>query len=65
MDRYRLTLTIGARTIMRGWWADLPTAELKYTRWIGERGSINGTRITLTDDADNGQVLQSWSDETR
>ncbi|MFE7113532.1 hypothetical protein ACFU98_45870 [Streptomyces sp. NPDC057575] len=42
MDRYQLPLAIGARTIMRGWWSDLPTAERKYLRWIGERGSVNG-----------------------
>ncbi|MCX5144649.1 hypothetical protein [Streptomyces sp. NBC_00338] len=64
MDRYRLTLTIGARTIARGWWADLPTAERKYTRWIGERGGVDGARITLTDEEDGGRILQSWPDET-
>ncbi|MEU1494849.1 hypothetical protein ABZ456_31975 [Streptomyces sp. NPDC005776] len=64
MDRYRLTLTIGALTVMCGWWSDLPTAERKYTRWIGERGSINGTRITLTDEADDGRVLKSWPGRT-
>jgi hypothetical protein len=45
---------------MHGWWADLPTAEKKYTRWIGERGSRPGARITLTDEADGGRVLKSW-----
>lgn len=65
MDRYRATLTIGARTIMRGWWADLPTAERKYLRWIGERGGVDDTRIRLTDEADGGRVLKSWPDETR
>lgn len=49
---------------MRGWLSDLPTAELKYTRWIGERGSINGTCITPTDEADDGRVLKSCSGRT-
>lgn len=64
MSRYRLTLAIHGQTIMRGWWKALPTAERKYLRWIGERGSIDGTRITLTDEADDGRVLKAWPDET-
>ncbi|MFK4213767.1 hypothetical protein [Streptomyces sp. NPDC030920] len=60
MDRYRLTLAIGARTIMRGWWPDLPTAERKYLRWIGERGSVNGARVTLADETADGRTLKSW-----
>ncbi|MET7645010.1 hypothetical protein ABZS83_15455 [Streptomyces sp. NPDC005426] len=44
--------------------SDLPTAELKYTRWIGERGSINGTCITPTDEAADGRVLKSCSGRT-
>ncbi|MEV7715264.1 hypothetical protein [Streptomyces sp. NPDC088270] len=59
MDRYRLTLTIGTRTIMRGWWPDLPTAERKYLRWIGERGSVNGARVTLADETADGSTLKS------
>ncbi|MFF0291011.1 hypothetical protein [Streptomyces sp. NPDC005262] len=51
MDRYHVTLSIGARTVMRGWWSDEAAAERKYTRWIGERGGVDGARITLTDEA--------------
>ncbi|MET7495116.1 hypothetical protein [Streptomyces sp900116325] len=65
MDRYHLTLTIGARTVMRGSWSDQATAERKYKRWIGERGGVDGARITLTDEADGGRVLKSWPDEDR
>lgn len=57
VDRYRLTLSIGPRIIMRGWWAHLPTAEKKYTRWIGERG--HNTLIDLVDEV-TGEVLRSW-----
>ncbi|WP_405699029.1 hypothetical protein OG209_04990 [Streptomyces sp. NBC_01383] len=64
MDRYRVTLTIGARTIMRGWWSDLPTAERKYKAWIGERGGVDGARIVLVDELEAGRTLQSWPDET-
>ncbi|MFB6776468.1 hypothetical protein ACFCX0_03345 [Streptomyces sp. NPDC056352] len=60
---YQLTLTIGARSVMHGWWPDLATAERKYSRWIGERGGVDGVRITLTDEADGGRVLKSWPDE--
>ncbi|WP_406434199.1 hypothetical protein OHA59_45515 [Streptomyces sp. NBC_01589] len=63
MDRYRVTLSIGARIIMRGWWSDEAAAEGKYTRWIGERGGVDGAWITLTDEADGGRVLQSWPPE--
>lgn len=48
---------------MHGWWPDLATTERKYTRWIGERGGVDGARITLTDEADGGRVLKSWPDE--
>jgi hypothetical protein len=65
VDRYHLTLTTGGRPVMHGWWADLATAERKYTRWIGERGSREGARITLTDEADGGRVLKAWPDEDR
>ncbi|WP_326607777.1 hypothetical protein OG930_40685 [Streptomyces sp. NBC_01799] len=64
MDRYHLTLSIGARTIMRGWWSDEAAAERKYTRWIGERGGVDGTRIALTDEADGGRVLKSWPEDS-
>ncbi|MGW9137191.1 hypothetical protein [Streptomyces sp. NPDC055681] len=63
--RFRLTVSTGDRPVMHGWWADLPTAEKKYTRWIGERGSRPGARITLTDEADGGRVLKSWPDGDR
>lgn len=67
MDRYCLTLTIQGRIIMRGWWSGLPTADRKLAAWVGERGGVEGTRITLTDEADeadDGRVLKTWPDET-
>lgn len=48
---------------MHGWWPDLATAQRKFTRWIGERGSRDGACITLTDEADGGRVLQAWPDK--
>ncbi|MET8331746.1 hypothetical protein [Streptomyces sp. NPDC005181] len=55
----------GARTVMRGWWSDEATAERKYTRWIGDRGGVDGARITLTGEANGGRVLKSWPPENR
>ena len=60
-QRYHLTLHAGAQPVMHGYWADLATAERKYTRWIGEHGSVDGARITLADDEQ--RVLKSWPDE--
>ncbi|MDF6042106.1 hypothetical protein LRD69_07990 [Streptomyces sp. JH14] len=64
-QRYHLTLTIGGRPIMHGWWPELKFAERKFAAWVGERGSVEGTRITLTDEADGGRVLKFWPDEGR
>lgn len=50
---------------MRGWWSDEATAERKYTRWIGDRGGVDGARITLTGEANGGRVLKSWPPENR
>ncbi len=60
-----MTLSIGARIIMRGWGSDEAAAEGNYTRWIGERGGVDGARITLTDEADGGRVLKAWPDQDR
>ncbi len=50
---------------MRGWWPDRATAERKFKSWIGERGSVDGARITLTDEADGGRLLKAWPDGDR
>lgn len=62
-QRYHLALASGDRPVMHGWWADLATAERKYTRWIGEHGTVTGARITLVDE-ETGTVLTTWPDET-
>ncbi|MGW6902311.1 hypothetical protein ACWGF2_37870 [Streptomyces sp. NPDC054919] len=51
-----MTLSIGARIIMRGCWSDEAAAEGKYTRWIAERAGVDGAWITLTDEADGGRA---------
>ncbi|MGW2113232.1 hypothetical protein [Streptomyces sp. NPDC001948] len=65
MNRYRVTLTVEARTVMSGWWSDEATAERKCRRWIGERGSVGGTRIALTDEWEGGRVVMSWPETDR
>ena len=62
-QRYHLTLLAGGEPVMHGYWADLATAERKFTRWIGEHGTVTGARITLVDE-ETGTVLTTWPDET-
>ena len=57
--RYHLTLHSGDRPVMHGYWADLATAEDKFTRWIGEHGSVDGARVTLVDE-ETGEELAEW-----
>lgn len=61
-ERYHLTLTSGGEPVMHGYWASLATAERKYTRWVGEHGTVAGARITLVDEQEQ-LVLASWPDE--
>ncbi|MBA2951977.1 hypothetical protein [Streptomyces himalayensis] len=59
-QRYRLTLTMGGRPTMDGWWASEKTARRKFAGLVGEYGSIDGATIVLVDTADGEQVLASW-----
>jgi len=61
-QRYHLTLTLDGRPAMNGWWASEKTARRQFTTWIGERGSMPGVRIVLTDEA-TGERLTTWPDE--
>ncbi|MDQ0842380.1 hypothetical protein [Streptomyces sp. V1I6] len=57
--RYHLVLAIHGRPTMQGWWASRATADHKMVSWIGERGSIPGASVTLTDETD-GRQLAAW-----
>ncbi|MEV6833518.1 hypothetical protein AB0N17_03135 [Streptomyces sp. NPDC051133] len=57
--RYHLLLSSDGRPMMHGWWGSEATARRKLIRWIGERGSLPGARITLTDEG-TGTVLTTW-----
>ncbi|MFD8199954.1 hypothetical protein [Streptomyces sp. NPDC059701] len=59
--RYRVTVAIGGRTVLRGWWGSEATARRKWTRWVGEHGDQPGARITLTDE-ETGATLTEWPD---
>jgi hypothetical protein len=61
-ERYHLTLYAGDEPVMHGWWGDRATVERKFTRWIDERGSMPGVRITLVDEREQ-LVLASWPGE--
>lgn len=62
-QRFHLTLYTGKRPVMHGRWGDRATAEVKFTRWVGEHGSVDGARLTLVDE-ETGTVLTTWPDET-
>jgi hypothetical protein len=57
--RYRVTVTVGGRLMLQGWWESAATARRKFTRWVGEHGDQPGARITLTDE-ETGDVLTEW-----
>lgn len=57
--RFHLRLVADGREVMHGWWDNEATARRKFTRWIGEHGSMPGARITLVDE-ETGDELDSW-----
>ncbi|OQQ12941.1 hypothetical protein B0675_36470 [Streptomyces sp. M41(2017)] len=59
--RYRLTLTMGGRRTMRGWWATETAARKQIPVWVRDWG-VEGAVITLTDTA-TGTVIHRWPDE--
>ncbi|MFF2101014.1 hypothetical protein [Streptomyces sp. NPDC058202] len=60
--RYRLTLTLGDRQVMHGWWREEAAARKQIPVWVRDWG-IEGAVITLTDTA-TGTVIHRWPDET-
>lgn len=60
--RYHLLLTSRGRPVQHGWWGIEDTARDKFRRWVGERGSMPGARITLVDE-ETGEELTSWPGE--
>lgn len=61
-ERFHLLPTLDGRPAMHGWWDSEATARRQFVGWIGERGSMPGARITLTDE-ETGETLTTWPDE--
>ncbi|MEU6071966.1 hypothetical protein ABZ864_47990 [Streptomyces sp. NPDC047082] len=55
--RYHVRLMARGRTLMHGWWGDLPTAELKFRSWIGTHGSLDGAAIVLSEHAEADELM--------
>jgi hypothetical protein len=60
--RYHLLLTTHRRPVQHGWWESEAIALRKFTRWVGEYGSMPNARITLTDE-DTGERLAAWPED--
>ncbi|MGC9541564.1 hypothetical protein [Streptomyces sp. UG1] len=59
--RYHLLLRAAGRPAQHGWWRNEAVARDKFTRWIGEYGSLPDARVILADEQE-GTVLTSWPD---
>lgn len=60
--RYHLLLTAAGRPVQHGWWGSGETSRRKFSRWVGEYGSMPGARVTLVDE-ETGETLTTWPDE--
>jgi hypothetical protein len=60
-NRYRVTVTVDGRHMLRGWWQDERVARRKFTGWVGEHGARPHARITLTDE-ETGATVTQWPD---
>ncbi len=49
-QRFHLTLSTGARLVMRGWWGKRATADRKFSSWKDEHGTVAGARVVLVDE---------------
>lgn len=56
--RYRVTLALDGRTVLRGWWGSEPNARRQFAGLVGEYGRP-GAHVTLTDET-TGVVLTEW-----
>ncbi|MFF7771774.1 hypothetical protein ACFZC7_35420 [Streptomyces massasporeus] len=64
-DRFHLILTAGGKPVMHGWWGMQPTAEHRYLSLMGSWGSAEGSRIVLTEHADDSErVVAIWPQDS-
>ncbi|MGW3197159.1 hypothetical protein ACWDBD_21725 [Streptomyces sp. NPDC001118] len=61
--RYHLLLSSGGWPVQRGWWYVEETVRRKFTRWVGEHGTLPDARVTLTDE-ETGEQLAAWPDDS-
>ena len=61
-SRYHLTLAVGGRPMMQGWWGSEAVARGKFREWVGGRGQADAT-VTLVDE-DTGATLTRWPEGT-
>ncbi|MGW3175828.1 hypothetical protein [Streptomyces sp. NPDC001153] len=59
---YHLLLACEGRPLRHGWWGSEETARRKFSRWVGEYGSIPVVRVTLADE-ETGERLAVWPDD--
>ncbi|MFF4909732.1 hypothetical protein ACFY2T_33285 [Streptomyces sp. NPDC001260] len=60
-ERFHLIHSAGGRPVAHGWWSDEAVARSKFVLWVGQNGSVVGTRIALDDEAE-ARTLAVWPD---
>ncbi|SEB96505.1 hypothetical protein SAMN05216532_0043 [Streptomyces sp. 2231.1] len=60
--RFHLLLTSDGRAVQHGWRNSEHIAKRKFSIWVGERGTMPGARITLTDEQ-TGHMVMTWPKE--
>ena len=60
-ERFHPTHSADGRPVAHGWWSDEAVARGKFVVWVGQYGSVAGTRITLVDEV-AARTLAVWPD---
>ncbi|MFF9158273.1 hypothetical protein ACF1AB_39295 [Streptomyces sp. NPDC014846] len=58
-SRFHLLLSSHGQAVQHGWWGSESVARTKFSRWVGEYGTMPGGRIALTDE-ETDTVVQVW-----
>ncbi|MGW3152132.1 hypothetical protein ACWDG1_47680 [Streptomyces sp. NPDC001177] len=62
-QRYHLLLAAESQPTMHGWWVREATARSKFSRWVGDYGTMPGVRIPLVDE-ETSKTLTTWPEES-
>ncbi|MET9150099.1 hypothetical protein ABZX82_02275 [Streptomyces griseoflavus] len=57
-DRYHVTLALGGRPALHGWWGSEAVARRQFASLVGQYGQP-GARVTLADE-ETGKTLTEW-----